>query len=235
MYYPYDDTHTFLYLDPVFQYPVDTNYNYWKYWAHWGAVGPKGDKGDAGNSLRWVELFAGFLTGVASGAFLSFCNSIVDAFMELFGLKNRPELTDSQRIQALARLISQMQDEIGVLQAQMSTVQGKVTTLQEEVGVLQTEMTEQQAITEFLSVGKDLYQYFPETYTKVNSALLIGTDSLFDKAPSIHTDGNIQCTKITPNVNNQLVINGSLYVKGYIYTTNANTGGFAVNGGIWEW
>lgn len=186
--------------------------------------GEKGDKGDTGDSNAGLAILIGALSGAAAAVLSQILNSILQGLMDIFG--NVPEATEQDQIQSLADLISQMKAEIDQLQAEMDTVQS-------EVDVLQSQMVVQQDKTYYQTVGVGLYNFFPENYTKINSSLYVGTNGIFDKAPIIHTDGNIQCTKITPNQNNQLVVDGNLYVKGAVYSIS--NGNRIVNGGVWQW
>ena len=99
-------------------------------------------------------------------------------------------------------------------------------------------MSNLQTTTEYQSVGSTYYNGLhipgPENYTQFSSAIRLTTNDLFSKPPVIHTDGVIECAQILPNVNNQLVVAGNLYVTGFLYTKNPNTGNLSVNGGIWE-
>jgi hypothetical protein len=78
---------------------------------------PKGDKGNDGDPNLALTVLIDAITGVALSALTSFLNSILDDLMNTLGLGSRPNPTDTDRIRALARLISQMQEEIDALQA----------------------------------------------------------------------------------------------------------------------
>ena len=154
----------------------------------------------------------------------------MEALAEFLGLTSPPTPTAQDQANALAALISQMQEEIATLQGEMTTVQADIVTLQDEVIILQGQ-------TEYQSIGQTLYNglhtYTIENYTNFNSGIRLTTSDLFATPPAIHSDGVIECTQIKPSVNNTLTVDGNLYVKGYVYTTNATTGGFSING-IWD-
>ena len=188
--------------------------------------GQKGDKGDTGDSSNVIGAVVGFLSGVAGAVFGSILGGIVSAITDFLGLTHPADITPAMQQEAFANLISQMQAEI-------RTLQGEMTTVQEEVATLQLEMIEEQAKTEYQSVGIGTYNYFPENYTKFNSSLYIGSDGIFTTAPKIHTDGCIECTRIKPTVNNQLVVDGKLYVNGNITVKGQYTQYF-IDGGSWQ-
>jgi len=190
--------------------------------------GQKGDKGDTGDSSNVIGSVVGFLSGVAGAVFGGFLGGIVSAITDFLGLTHPPDITPAMQQEAFANLISQMQEEI-------ATLQGEMATAQENIVTLQSEMLEEQSKTQFQSIGQELtlFDVFPQNYTKFNSNLHIGGDGIFTYAPKIYTNGTIECTKIKPSQNNQLVVDGKLYVKGSI-STQDQASQYFVSGGSWQ-
>jgi len=187
-----------------------------------GETGPQGPSGD---NYSMFAILIGALGGAALSAFSGFLSNIIDDIMSSLGLTSRPDPTNEQRIEALARLINQLQNEVNSLQNQVNTINGEITTIQTDLGYVQDKVRYQSTYT-------DIYL---NNITSFSSDLSV-TNGLFGESCRISQNGAASFGSLkTGTINTpygSLRINGNLTVNGMlIHKFNGN---YVVTGGIWD-
>ena len=188
--------------------------------------GEKGDKGDDGDSYSAMGTLISLLTGAAATAFGNLLTNALNALMNSLGLSSPPDPTQQQEIQALADLISNMQNEINNLQSRMSTAEGEITTLQSEMGIVQEKVQYQTSYTD----------YMLNEVTNFNSDITT-TNGIFGETSRIGQNGAATFSSVkTSTVNtpySTLRINGNVTINGTLTHRGVN-GNYVISGANWE-
>jgi len=197
--------------------------------AIWNISLPKGETGPQGSNADnyvMMGLLIGAITGSALSLMSSLLNNLLDSIMDALGLGNRPNPTNEDRIEALGRLITQMKQEIDVLQAEMDTVQSQVATLESQMGYVEEKV-------QFQNTYTDIYL---NSITNFNSAITT-TDGIFGETSRINKSGGATFSSLKTSTLNtpygSLRINGNVSINGTLIHKNVN-GGYSVSNGQWD-